>query len=93
MGKNNLLSDTKKISVNDWPPEAKLCKALEDLGTILSKSLWWERYCEISSRMGAGCALSLKTATTLFEKDELTPIILEGIEKVIKSHEELNGTK
>lgn len=44
-------------------------KVLADLGTVLAKSPWWERYQTITQTMGTTCVLSIRTAESLFKRD------------------------
>lgn len=44
-------------------------KVIADLGTVLAKSPWWERYQTITETMGVTCVLSIRTAESLFKRD------------------------
>ena len=44
-------------------------QVLNDLGTVLADSQWWDRYMAITGVMGVECVLSIRTAESLFKRD------------------------
>jgi hypothetical protein len=70
------------IQYNDF----KYVRHLSDLGTILAKSDWWDRYETITRTMGVECVLSIRTAESLFKRDPLAKEITGILNKLIEEN-------
>jgi hypothetical protein len=65
-------------------PRPSYFRALSDLGTILAKSPWWERYQVITASMGVDCVLSIRTAEALFKRDQYSKDIKTQLQWIVK---------
>lgn len=48
----------------------ELIQSLSDLGMLLSRTVWWDRYQQVSDKMGTDCVIALRTAVAMFKADE-----------------------
>jgi hypothetical protein len=61
-------------------------QVLNELGTLLASSQWWERYETITATMGVECVLSIRTAESLFKRDPLAKDIKTTLKKLVEDN-------
>lgn len=59
-------------------------QVLNELGTVLADSQWWDRYMAITGVMGVECVLSIRTAESLFKRDPKADEIRTVLKKLVE---------
>ena len=59
-------------------------QVLNELGTVLADSKWWDRYMAITGTMGVECVLTIRTAQSLFKRDPKADEIKTVLKKLVE---------